>query len=243
MSAVDDAASLRERIEHADPQALPRVLAELHGLLVPGATSTFTVPTFEELRDVLAGAGFDVIALDDAGGGSPVQVTARRARTLPDFVAPRMRLLLCGLNPSLYSADAGVSFARPGNRFWPAALAAGIVSRPRDPVHALDHHHVGMTDTVKRATARADELSPEEYRAGVARVERLVRWLQPRVVCFVGMGGYRVAVDRRAVAGVQPEPFGGAPAYVMPNPSGINAHATPALLADHLRTAATLAGS
>ena len=239
---MEDATSIGATTAHVVPTALPRVLAELHGTLACGATSTFAVPAFDELRDVLGGAGFDVIGLVDDGGDA-LQVTARRARTLPDFVAPRMRLLLCGLNPSLYSADAGVGFARPGNRFWPAALAAGVVSRALDPLDALDRHHVGMTDLVKRATVRADELSPEEYRAGAARVERLVRWLQPDAVCFVGLSGYRAAVERRAVAGVQPTPFGGVPAYVMPNPSGLNAHATPQMLTDHLRAAAALAGS
>ncbi len=81
-----------------------------------------------------------------------------------------MRLLVCGLNPSVYSADAGRGFARPGNRYWPAALAAGIVSRDRDTRHALLHHGVGMTDLVKRATPRADELTIDEYRDGVERV-------------------------------------------------------------------------
>ena len=164
-----------------------------------------------------------------------------RARTLPDTVGPGMRLLLCGLNPSIYSADRGMGFARPGNRFWPAALAAGIVSRDRDPAHALLHHRVGMTDLVKRATIGAKELTVDEYRAGAERVRRLVEWLQPGAVCFVGLAGWRAAIDRKAVAGPQPEPFGGRPAYVMPNSSGLNAHATPAILADHLRAAAALA--
>jgi TDG/mug DNA glycosylase family protein len=146
-----------------------------------------------------------------------------------------MRVLLVGLNPSLFSADAGVGFARPGNRFWPAALAAGLVTRDRDTRHALTAHGVGMTDLVKRATARADELAPAEYRAGAERVAALVSWLAPDAVCFVGLSGYRVAIDRAATTGWQADPFGGRPAYVMPNPSGINAHATPAVLADHLR--------
>jgi TDG/mug DNA glycosylase family protein len=98
-----------------------------------------------------------------------------------------------------------------------------------------------MTDLVKRATARADELTADEYRAGAARVERLVEWLQPGAVCFVGLSGWRIVVDKKAVAGPQPEGFGGRPAYVMPNTSGVNAHATPAVLADHLRAAAALA--
>jgi TDG/mug DNA glycosylase family protein len=96
-----------------------------------------------------------------------------------------------------------------------------------------------MTDLVKRATPRADQLTPDEFRAGAARIERLVAWLEPRAVCFVGLSGYRVAVDRKAESGWQPEPFGGRPAYVMPNTSGINAHATPTDLAAHLHAAAS----
>jgi TDG/mug DNA glycosylase family protein len=195
------------------------------------------------LRRVVEGAGFDVreVVVVDGDDDRWMHLLATRARTLPDTVGPGMRLLLCGLNPSVYAADAGAGFARPGNRFWPAARAAGIATRDRDPRHALTAHGIGMTDLVKRATARADELSPAEYRAGADRVERLVEWLQPGAVCFVGLGGFRAARDRRAVAGVQPAPFGGVPAYVMPNPSGLNAHARPADLAEHLRAATRLA--
>jgi TDG/mug DNA glycosylase family protein len=158
---------------------------------------------------------------------------------LPDTVGPGMRILLVGLNPSEYAADAGAGFARPGNRFWPAALASGLVSASHDPFRALRVDGVGMTDLVKRATARADQLDPSEFKSGARRVERLVRWLAPGAVCFVGLSGYRVAIDRKAVAGWQTLPFGGRPAYVMPNPSGLNARATPAVLADHLRAAAS----
>lgn len=211
---------------------------------LPGRRFTRWAP--ERLASLIVGAGFEVVEVVEVVGEPPpgdewVHVLAVRARTLPDTVGPGMRLLLCGLNPSGFAADAGVGFARPGNRFWPAALAAGIVTRDRDPRHALVHHGVGMTDLVKRATARADELARDEYRTGATRVERLVAWLRPGAVCFVGLGGYRAAVDRRAVAGVQPRPFGGVPAYVMPNPSGLNAHARPVDLAEHLRAAAELA--
>ncbi len=153
-----------------------------------------------------------------------------------------MRLLVCGLNPSLYAADAGVGFARPGNRFWPAAVAAGLVTRERDPLHALTQHGIGMTDLVKRATPRADTLRAAEYRSGAARVEELVRWLRPGTICFVGLAGWRVAVDRSARAGVQPEHFGGVPAYVMPSTSGVNAHSRLDDLVAHLQAAAALVG-
>jgi double-stranded uracil-DNA glycosylase len=166
---------------------------------------------------------------------------ARRARTLPDIVGPGMRLLICGLNPSVYAADAGVAFARPGNRFWPAALAAGLVTVDRDPDRALRHHGVGMTDIVKRATVAADELTTAEYRSGLARVERLVRWLRPGRICFVGLAGWRAAVDRRAQPGRQPRDLADVPVYVMPSTSGLNARTSLDELTAHLRAAAALA--
>ena len=106
-----------------------------------------------------------------------------------------MRLLVVGLNPSVYAADAGVGYARPGNRFWPAAVGAGLVTCARDARHALRAHGVGMTDVVKRATAGAGELTVDEYRQGMGRVERLVRWLEPGAVCFVGLAAWRAAID------------------------------------------------
>ncbi|MCB1015624.1 MAG: methyltransferase domain-containing protein, partial [Acidimicrobiales bacterium] len=210
---------------HLAQSAVPLALAELHQATAPGAPVELLV--FEgdvelaplevddfpgrrfsrwpeaRLRDVVEGAGFALDRLDTGSATGPpsgLRVQATRERTLPDTVGPGMGLLVCGLNPSVYSADAGVGFARPGNRFWPAALAAGLVSRDRDPWHALRAHGVGMTDVVKRATARADQLDPQEYRDGMARIERLVAWLRPGLVCFVGLAGWRAAVDRRAVA-------------------------------------------
>jgi TDG/mug DNA glycosylase family protein len=190
----------------------------------------------DRLVDVVTGAGFDVI--DDEREEEWITVEAVRIRSLADTVAARMRLLCVGLNPSEYAADAGVGFARPGNRFWPAALAAGLVTRDRDPRHAIREHGVGMTDLVKRATPRADEVSGEEYRSGAARVARLVEWLQPEAVCFVGLAGYRAAIDASARAGWQEARVGGRPTYVMPNPSGANAHVKVEDVAAHLRAAA-----
>jgi TDG/mug DNA glycosylase family protein len=192
----------------------------------------------DRLRDLVVGAGFDVDELQVEGQG--IRVRARRARTLPDTVGPGMSLLVCGLNPSLYAADFGVGYARPGNRFWPAARAAGIADHDRDPVDALVRHGMGMTDLVKRATTGSSELTAAEYREGAARVERLARWLRPGAVCFVGLAGWRAAVDRNAAPGEQAAGFGGVPAYVMPSTSGANAHARLDDLADHLRAAAAL---
>jgi TDG/mug DNA glycosylase family protein len=194
----------------------------------------------EALAAVHTGAGFQVEECTH-DGGEWITVRARRLRTLPDFVGPDMRLLVCGLNPSVYAADAGVGFARPGNRFWPAARAAGLVTRDRDPRHALLEHGVGMTDLVKRATPKAAELTASEYAAGTARLERLVRWLGPRVVCFVGLAGYRAAVDRHATAGEVRDGFAGVAAYLMPNPSGANAHVSVDDVAEHLASALALA--
>jgi TDG/mug DNA glycosylase family protein len=223
-------------------RALPLALAEIHRAHAVGTQVRFQVRATlaSRLAGVLAGAGFSIDAIDAADGAGDdgpgrLAVEATRLRTLPDTVGPEMRALLVGLNPSLYAADRGIPFARPGNRFWPAALAAGVVTRDRDPFHALRVDGIGMTDLVKRATARADELAADEYREGARRVEALVEWLEPQAVCFVGLSGYRVAVARAATAGWQPQPFGGRPAYVMPNPSGLNAHATPPVLAEHLR--------
>lgn len=213
----------------------------------PGRWFTWWQP--EPLRDLLIGAGFavdgaaDGVTVEAASNGHLQRIVARatRGRTLPDTVGSGMRLLVCGLNPSLNAAEAGVGFARPGNRFWPAALAAGLVSTDRSPDRALIDHGVGMTDLVKRATVAAAELTADEYRAGLARVERLVAWLRPGAVCFVGLAGWRAAVDRRAAAGAQPAGLGGVPVYVMPSTSGLNARVPVAELTDHLAAAARLA--
>jgi len=195
----------------------------------------------ESLTDVVTGAGFEVDAGSVTVSGDEVRLRATRARTLADTVGPGMRLLVCGLNPSEYSADAGVPFARPGNRFWPAAISAGLVRRDRDPIDALNTSGIGLTDLVKRATRTAAELDVDEYRGGLDRVERLVRWLQPGAVCFVGLAGWRAVVDRNAKAGPQPEPLGDRPVYVMPSSSGLNGRSSLADLIAHLGAAASLA--
>lgn len=192
-----------------------------------------------ELDDVCTGAGFE--PLETVTQAEVVRIRALRRRTLADTVGPAMRVLFVGLNPSGYSADAGVGYARPGNRFWPALLAAGAVTRDRDAAAALADHGVGLTDIVKRATSSAAELTAAEYRRGMDRVERLTRWLGPRLVCFVGLTGWRLAVDRSAVAGRQPATLGGRPVYVMPSTSGVNAHARLDDLVGHVRAALELA--
>jgi double-stranded uracil-DNA glycosylase len=209
-------------------------LADLHGETVIGELVKISFPASLEGRidDLVTGGGFELVSR------SGREVTMRRARSLPDHVGPDMTLLVCGLNPSLYAADRGVNFARPGNRFWPAMLAAGLVTVDRDPRHALVRHGVGMTDLVKRATVAAAELTAEEFVAGVARVERLCAWLRPRALCVVGLSGWRAAVDRKATVGWQPAELGGVPVYVMPNTSGLNASTQHGGFVTHLRAAA-----
>lgn len=206
---------------------------------LPGRTFSYWPP--ELLTQTFVGAGFDIEVLDRFAGDNDlgqIIVTARRTWSLPDYVSGDMKLLICGLNPSPSSADSGVGFFKAGNRFWPAALAAGLVIRDRDPHHGLVHHGIGMTDMVKRPTRRADELDRTEYRVGLERLEKLVTWLQPQTICMVGLAGWRAAVDRKAQRGWQPQPLAGRPVYLMPSTSGLNAHDTVDTLADHLRTAA-----
>ena len=244
---------------HVARRRLPLALAELHRALADDAPAELVMfggdldlePTEgdhfggrkyshwpeSDLRRVLIGAGFAVEnwVTDDTTGWPHYEISLRRAPTLPDIVGPDMNVLVCGLNPSPYSTSTGIGFARPGNRFWPAALAAGLVTVDRDPRAALAAHGVGMTDLVKRTTPRADELTIDEYRQGLTRVEWLCAWLRPRVVCFVGLGGWRAAVDRRAKPGWQPSDLGGSAVYVMPSTSGLNAHAQLDDLTRHLR--------
>lgn len=243
---------------HLARGALPSALAELHRVLArdapveivmfggdldlePVEDGEFGPRRYshwpeDDLRDVIDGAGFVVNEWTTRREHRwpSYEVSLQRASTLPDMVGPGLDVLVCGLNPSVYSADVGVGFGRPGNRFWPAALAADLVSVDRDPSHALLVDGVGMTDLVKRATPRADAISEDEYRRGLARVERLCARLRPKVVCFVGLSGWRAAVDPRAVAGWQPDPLGGAAVYLMPSTSGVNAHVNLDDLVGHL---------
>ena len=136
-------------------------------------------------------------------------------------------MLFCGINPGLYSGATGHHFARPGNRFWPALYAAGFSHRllaPWEERTLLDERY-GITNLVARATATADELGREELTGGRRRLERLVLRYAPGWVAVLGLGAYRTAFGRpRAVVGPQSESIGGSRLWVLPNPSGLNAH-------------------
>jgi TDG/mug DNA glycosylase family protein len=168
-------------------------------------------------------------------------------RTIPDLVGDDLRLLFVGINPGLVSAATGLHFARAGNRFYPALRLAGIIPEdaltPEDARPALLARGVGITNLVARASARADELDPAELVTGRARLEAFVQEHRPRVVAIAGITSYRVAFGRNvARAGRQEETIGDAQLWVVPNPSGLNAHETAASLAVAYREAAEAAG-
>jgi TDG/mug DNA glycosylase family protein len=158
---------------------------------------------------------------------TPAALRAARGRTIPDVIAPRLRVLFCGINPSLYSAATGHHFARPGNRFWRTLHAAGFTRRQLAPAEqrALLGHGLGITNLVARATGSAAELTPEELVAGRRRLAAKVRRLRPALVAVLGVEAYRRAFARpHAGAGPQPERLAGAALWVLPNPSGRSAH-------------------
>ena len=147
--------------------------------------------------------------------------------TVPDLIAPGLNILFSGINPSLYSAAVGHHFARPGNRFWPALRAAGITPRLFSPFEGemLLDLGCGITNVVDRATATAAELSVTETIAGGEALTVRVRRYAPAFIAFLGITTYRSAFGRpRAVVGLQPERLGDTRIWVLPNPSGLNAH-------------------
>jgi TDG/mug DNA glycosylase family protein len=162
------------------------------------------------------------------------QLLAARDQGVPDLLAKNLIVLFAGINPGLYTAAIGRHFGRPGNRFWPALYGGGFTPRLFSPFESslLLDLELGITNVVDRATARADELTDEELRAGGKRLEAKVRRWRPTVVAFVGLGHYRVVTGNKdARVGLQKDRFGGSHAWVLPNPSGLNAHYQPAALA------------
>ena len=154
---------------------------------------------------------------------------AARDRTIPDVIAPGLRVVFAGINPGLYSAATGYHFARPGNRCWPALYRSGFtgrVFRP-DEQQQLLGLGLGITNIVARATARADELHPGELRTGARILNEKIRRLQPRWLAVVGVTAYRAGYGHRhATVGPQGEAIGVTRVWVLPNPSGLNAHWT-----------------
>ena len=174
-----------------------------------------------------------------------------RGATLPDLLGPDVRLLFVGINPGLWTVAAQAHFARPGNRFYPALLAAGLLPKSLDASSGysdtdrdlLLRSGIGITNLVARATARADELNALELRAGAQRLRELVQRIRPVVVAVAGITAYRSAfADRRAIVGRQPQDLAGAQLWVVPNPSGLNAHDTVASLGAAYRRVGIAAG-
>ena len=152
---------------------------------------------------------------------------AAKNKTIRDVIAPGLRVLFCGINPGLYSGATGHHFARPGNRFWPTLYQSGFTPRLLDPgeERELLVSGYGITNLVARATATAHELSTEELVAGRRRLESKVKRYQSQVLAVLGIGAYRTAFAQKVVAlGQQPERLANTIIWVLPNPSGLNAH-------------------
>ncbi|MEB8344216.1 G/U mismatch-specific DNA glycosylase [Streptomyces endophyticus] len=160
---------------------------------------------------------------------------AARDRLVPDVVASGLRVLFCGINPGLMTAATGHHFARPGNRFWPVLHLSGFTPRQLKPSEQQEllSYGLGITNVVARATARADELSAQEYREGGRVLAEKVAELRPRWLAVVGVTAYRSAFgEPKAKIGPQERTIGGARVWALPNPSGLNAHWTAATMAE-----------
>jgi TDG/mug DNA glycosylase family protein len=182
---------------------------------------------------------------------TPTELQLFRNCEVPDLVGPDPKLVIVGINPGLWRAAVQTHFARPGNRFYPALLAAGILDHPISPSDGmtdadralLTGRGLAITNLVRRATARADELTGDELVAGRARLEEFVRIHRPQVVAVLGVTAYRTAFRQpRATLGRQPDDLAGAELWVVPNPSGLNAHETIDTLAAAYRRVAVASG-
>jgi double-stranded uracil-DNA glycosylase len=176
------------------------------------------------------------------------------AKELPDYLGPELDIVSIGINPSLFSVERGFYFARPGNRFWPALAASGLVAETIVPSRATVErlfaaYRIGFTDLVKRATARAEDLAPDEYRRGARALSAKLTRFQPRIAWFHGVSAYRLFLDHagtarlKIVPGVQPELIGATRVFVTPNPSGANPAANPKMLVPTYRELALLRDS
>ena len=159
------------------------------------------------------------------------ELEAARAKRVRDILRPGLDVLFVGINPGLYTAAIGHHFGRPGNRFWPALQASGFTPRllsPYEERELLDYG-IGITNIVQRATVNAAELSKDEIVGGGKTLVAKVRRFAPRCVAVLGLTTYRIAFAKpKATLGPQPEPLAGAALWVLPNPSGLNAHFKPA---------------
>ena len=163
------------------------------------------------------------------------EILAAAGKTLPDVIAPNLKVLFCGINPGLYTAAVQQHFGRPGNRFWPVLHRAGFTPRQFHPSEQRELLQLGygITNIVARATAAAAELTDEELATGARILERKVRRYTPRVLAVVGVGAYRTAFARpHAKLGLQPETIGATKIWVLPNPSGLNANYRPTELVE-----------
>jgi TDG/mug DNA glycosylase family protein len=158
---------------------------------------------------------------------TPAEIRGAANKRVRDVIAPGLKVLFCGINPGLYTAAIGHHFGRPGNRFWPTLDAAGLTPRrlsPYEERELLDYGY-GITNLVARATATADELRPEELAQGGRRLRAKARRYRPKCVAVLGVTAYRAAFGQpKATLGRQPEMLAGAVVWVLPNPSGLNAH-------------------
>ncbi|MGW7200173.1 G/U mismatch-specific DNA glycosylase [Streptomyces chryseus] len=166
---------------------------------------------------------------------TPEELLAARDRLVPDVAAGGLRVLFCGINPGLMSAATGHHFARPGNRFWPVLHLSGFTPRQLKPAEQdeLLSYGLGITNVVARASARADEVSDEEFREGGRVLTEKVELLRPRWLAVVGITAYRTAFgERKATVGPQERTIGATRIWVLPNPSGLNAHWTARTMAE-----------
>jgi double-stranded uracil-DNA glycosylase len=167
------------------------------------------------------------------------ELEAADGRAIPDIIAPGLKVLFCGINPGRYSGATGRHFARPGNRFWPTLHAAGLTDRLLTPWHgeAMLEAGLGITNLVNRTTATAAELDRDELRDGAARLLATAERYRPATVAILGISAYRTAFDRpKAALGPQPERLGPSRLWILPNPSGLNAHYQLPALAEVFRT-------
>lgn len=158
---------------------------------------------------------------------TPDQIRAAYGKTLPDIIAPDLQVLFCGINPSLYSVAVGHHFARPGNRFWRSLHAAGFTDHLFSPFEDQDLLALGygFTNIAPNATARADELSLDELIQGQQQLVAKLQHFRPRFLAVLGISAYRVAFNQpKARMGLQAEAVHNTAIWVLPNPSGLNAH-------------------